>query len=1144
MKTIKSRVVAIIFLLTLTGIPGFLQAQKHHAAGEQVIRGNRLISAKSGPGKILYQQSGGEVDQFEISVDGTMSESEWKEAQVITPFKDREGRTDSVSVRVIHDQEKIGLFWEVEEVGGIDAGLREADGLITGDDYIRIDLKPWLPDDILHGRDYHYSIAVNPAGIIWDAYFDPYLDGFFFSSWDSGTETGVVREQDSWKLEMVIPFSGLDVYSDPGWKWSLDFYHRSLLDPGLDRISSGSVGVTVAQGVMVRRPGLVSYYWPRPDFMTEIKPDMSLSREQVVEVTLLPEIPAVDGELSPSLWESVPVMKINRDDRMGEEIESQGASFRLGMSPTHIFLALEAEGAKTDKRDGSGSTLGEGMAAQMSGVNGVFVDQAIFEEECFWIILQPRGEGADEVHEDYYHIIVDNHGEIRGTHYDSFGAPVNDWNPTAEIDLFDTEQGWGAEVAIDLASFDLPVSPARNWGLNVFRNRLPAGGGNELQAWRFTGNNYLNPKFFGRITGVPGVGYAARAAVLQRRRQELKEESLPAESRLRAEFDRVGELLRESGSEEMGVLLEAEKLLEGIDQAVGAAAAGEHYRSVAHPVEGGYPLMDICFIGEFGWAVGAMGTILRTEDGGETWAGVEIPTDYDFYRVDFVDRLRGWAVGGRIRIAETNEAMRHDRRGGFGTVWATEDGGKTWHCQYGERGRLLFGLDFLNRETGYACGERGILLKTEDGGRHWRELKTTGTMNWLYGISFIDPENGFAVGMRETVLRTSDGGVSWTALEASADRRPYGFQVIYRDVSFSGETGCIVGQNGSVLVSHDQGESWEPSATFFKDEIRDLIDLRRVRLVSPTRGFAAGELGTRILVTEDGGRSWALRPMPDTEWLRAVWADRTGKVVVAGEREKIAVSLDQGYNWEVKRGDRPRADILVLLAHGDDAPINLNAFFAHYAINEGKTIVEAGVMSDTHSSEYEETYNLEHDRNMWMVGVRTTTNFNEFETGNNGSDYYHFNERLWEGEENVVRHMVAAIRAYRPDIVITHGGVFGDYDKPGHKLSGRAGLPAFETAGGSRDHWPELTRLGLEPWQPKKLYVLASESYPETLELSAVARQPLRGTDGDALEFGEYVIRNFQSQGVYHARIGRLSLVKSTVPVPSKEISVFDGIRE
>ncbi len=199
-------------------------------------------------------------------------------------------------------------------------------------------------------------------------------------------------------------------------------------------------------------------------------------------------------------------------------------------------------------------------------------------------------------------------------------------------------------------------------------------------------------------------------------------------------------------------------------------------------------------------------------------------------------------------------------------------------------------------------------------------------------------------------------------------------------------------------------------------------------------------------------------------------------------------------------------------------------------------------MSDVHSSEYEETYNLEHDRDMWLSGVRTSSNFNEFETGNNGADYYHFTEREWEGEENVVHHMVAAIRAYRPAVVIIHGGVYGDYDKPGHKVSGRAGLPAFETSGGEEDHWPELTRLGLEPWQAQKLYCLASESYPATLDLTSIGEQPLKGTGGTCLDWAMYTIRNFQSQGIYRARNGKLCLVKSLVPVPDEESSVFDGL--
>jgi len=236
------------------------------------------------------------------------------------------------------------------------------------------------------------------------------------------------------------------------------------------------------------------------------------------------------------------------------------------------------------------------------------------------------------------------------------------------------------------------------------------------------------------------------------------------------------------------------------------------------------------------------------------------------------------------------------------------------------------------------------------------------------------------------------------------------------------------------------------------------------------------------------------------------------------------------------------------MAHGDDAAINLNSFLSYYSINEGKKIVNVGVVSNLHSSEYEETYDLEMDRNAWMVGVGTSTNFSQFETGNNGANYYHYNQRLWEGEENIVRHMVAAIRAYKPDIIITHDGVFGDYDKPEHKVSGRAGLTAFETAGGEIDQWPELTRMGLAPWQPKKLYNLAGDkhapqSYPATIDLTWIANQPLKGCNMTCREFGNYVIRNFQSQGIYqHTGATRLSLIRSKVSTNKVENSVFDGL--
>jgi photosystem II stability/assembly factor-like uncharacterized protein len=1133
---IGSHCLTLLIVLAVCMQPS--QAQKHYAGGENVIRGNRLISVRSEAGKALYQPDRMFVERS-IRADGVMSEPAWQDAPLIAPFSTGQGGRDQTTVRVLYDGAFIYLFWQVDERGGITAAMTKADSVITADDYIQVDLKPLFPDSIKYARNHYYTIAVNPKGVEWDAYFDPYLDGFFFSSWDAGADIAVTRNGGAWTAEMRIPYAGLDLYADRGWQWLLEFRHSSSISDGVKQMSAPNIGVVVQQDVMVRRPALVSYYWPRPEFMQEVKPDMRVKQERTVQAVRLDRAPAVNAGADAALWRSAAMAEIGHGDRMGDVLAGNRARAKFGITETQLCCNLEADGARSAKRPASESALGEGMAAQMAGVNGVFVDQALFANECFWVIVQPHKAGADHIHQDYYVIIVDNHGGIRATHYDAYGAPSRAWNPDAQIDLYDTDTGWGAEVIVNLSSFDLSPTGADTWGLNVFRNRLLPGDDYELQAWRYTGNDFFNPETFGRLTGVPAPKAGTVRAGMARRIEAVKEKTAGS---AKSETSRLLSLLNTSSTATMADLIAAENTLQQAEQDLGVLDAAAYYASVPHPVAGGYPLMDIQFIGDHGWAVGAMGTIKRSEDGGGTWQTVNLASDADLYRVDFVDALHGWAVGGRLRIAESNAAMRHDKRGGYAYIYATRDGGKSWQCQYGERGRLLLGLDFIDKNTGYACGERGILLKTEDGGAHWRELPTTGTMHWLYGMTFRDARTGFAVGLRETVIKTSDGGLTWKKLVAPADRQFYGFRPIYRDITFNGDTGCIVGQNGTVLISQDGGDSWQPTATFFQPKIRELLDLRRVEFVTPREGYAVGEMGTRMMVTEDGGASWSYRPVADTEWLRAIWANSDGKVVIAGEREKVMISTDKGFTWKTTQGERPKADILVMMAHGDDAALQLNPLFAHYCINQDKTIVDVGVMSDTHSSEYEETYNLEHDRNMWMVGVRTATNFDEFETGNNGSDYYHFTERLREGDENVVWHMVAAIRAYRPDIVITHDGVYGDYDKPGHKVSGRAGLPAFESAGGDVDQWPELTRLGLPPWQPRKLYHVAGESYPATLDLSSLAEQPLRGTDGTCMDYAEYAIRNFQSQGVYHARIARLSLVKSRVPVPEQETSVFDGL--
>jgi hypothetical protein len=56
-----------------------------------------------------------------------------------------------------------------------------------------------------------------------------------------------------------------------------------------------------------------------------------------------------------------------------------------------------------------------------------------------------------------------------------------------------------------------------------------------------------------------------------------------------------------------------------------------------------------------GLAVGNNGTILRTEDGGETWESQKLGITQNLYAVQFIDSLTGWIAGeGGLIIKTTN----------------------------------------------------------------------------------------------------------------------------------------------------------------------------------------------------------------------------------------------------------------------------------------------------------------------------------------------------------------------------------------------------------------------------------------------------------------------------------------------------------
>jgi photosystem II stability/assembly factor-like uncharacterized protein len=124
---------------------------------------------------------------------------------------------------------------------------------------------------------------------------------------------------------------------------------------------------------------------------------------------------------------------------------------------------------------------------------------------------------------------------------------------------------------------------------------------------------------------------------------------------------------------------------------------------------GGRAVTGLYFHGKQGLAVGQGGLILQSEgDLGSTWGFVELKgldavrPVWDLHAIHGVGE-KVWAVG---------------RPGSV--VLHSPDMGKTWQVQRTGHSVPLNGVFFLDAKTGFAVGELGTILGTQDGGATWK----------------------------------------------------------------------------------------------------------------------------------------------------------------------------------------------------------------------------------------------------------------------------------------------------------------------------------------------------------------------------------------------------------------------------------------
>lgn len=199
-------------------------------------------------------------------------------------------------------------------------------------------------------------------------------------------------------------------------------------------------------------------------------------------------------------------------------------------------------------------------------------------------------------------------------------------------------------------------------------------------------------------------------------------------------------------------------------------------------------LLDAAWAGARAVAVGERGAVFLSDDEGLSWRSVRAPTQKTLTSVTFVDAQNGFATG-------------HGN-----TLLRTRDGGVSWAPaeSHPPGQEALLGVHMLDGQHGFAFGAYGVLLESHDGGNHWvrRTPFEDDFDGHLYGMASV-PGALVLVGEQGAIGVSRDGGERWVR-QASPYNGSYFGVVAATDGSL-----LAYGMRGKVFRSTSQGARWE-----------------------------------------------------------------------------------------------------------------------------------------------------------------------------------------------------------------------------------------------------------------------------------------------------------------------------------------------
>ncbi len=291
------------------------------------------------------------------------------------------------------------------------------------------------------------------------------------------------------------------------------------------------------------------------------------------------------------------------------------------------------------------------------------------------------------------------------------------------------------------------------------------------------------------------------------------------------------------------------------------------------PSPQGYSLSDIQFAGARGYAVGAGGTALRTDDGGASWSGLFTGTSTTANSIDLIspDAL-AIATG-----ADRNCSLRLSTNGGA-TFKLLPVGESESDCA----GSEFRSFDFVSPTTGYVLRDGGAVITTSNGGDTFasRSAVDNGT-----SIRFLTDQIGFATSSNGRIYRTTDGAQTWQPIFDAGGP--------LTELRITSATSIIAWGKDRLLRSTDTGATFTPGTLAGSPSRATWSDANHLAFVSDAK----------LLLSDDGGLTMREVTLGNKDVIAAGYVD-ANRLVAVGAGGVTYISTDAGANFARLSSDR------------------------------------------------------------------------------------------------------------------------------------------------------------------------------------------------------------------------------------------------